>query len=182
MIASCLCYLLLPAARLCRALSGTGPASLQAGAGPGRRRGPRGLRRVGPHGHLPRQCPGVRRPSPRSQSRLQAARPARRPSRAAATHAGCVGPQFTRRRAGAGQNRPFQAAACRRFRGPPIAALGGRKGLAAPGLGECPSSLGGSLSGWVSGWRPGRTCGPRFRPHSLSPAPLSSAPRGGGSG
>lgn len=35
MIASCLCYLLLPAARLFRALAGTGPASFQAGARPG---------------------------------------------------------------------------------------------------------------------------------------------------
>lgn len=64
MIASCLCYLLLPAARLCRALSralsGTGPASLQAGAGPGQApRGRGGLRRVGPYDLLPWQCPGV---------------------------------------------------------------------------------------------------------------------------
>ena len=43
MIASCLCYLLLPAARLFRALSGTGPASWQAGARPGpTSAGPRG--------------------------------------------------------------------------------------------------------------------------------------------
>ncbi|KAK2104503.1 hypothetical protein P7K49_018359 [Saguinus oedipus] len=34
MIASCLCYLLLPAARLFRALSGTGPAYRQAGDRP----------------------------------------------------------------------------------------------------------------------------------------------------
>lgn len=56
MIASCLCYLLLPAARLFRALSGTGPASRQAGARPGPTsagsRGARGgVRRVGPHDH-----------------------------------------------------------------------------------------------------------------------------------
>lgn len=140
------------------------------------RAGPAGPRRLAasrasrpPSLAVPR-CGG--RPSPQSQSWTLAGGPCSRWLRRAA-----VNPEADWGRAEAAPPRPRGA---ERFWGPPTTAVGARKGLATPGLGEGPSSLGRSLSA-LGQWA-GDLAAPVF-PASLHPqfppAPLSSAVRGG---